>query len=45
MKEHELNILQKLYIAADENSSLLANDEKKLFRSLISQYSKPKFKI
>lgn len=44
MKEQELDVLQKLYIAADEHSSLLTDDEKSLLRSLISQYSKPKIK-
>ena len=42
MKEQELDVLQKLYIAADEQGSLLTDDEKSLLRSLISQYSKPK---
>lgn len=44
MKEQELGVLQKLYIAADENCSLLTDDEKKLLKSLISQYSKPRIK-
>ncbi len=44
MKEQELDVLQKLYIAADEQSSLLTDDEKSLLGSLISQYSKPKIK-
>lgn len=44
MTDAELNILRKLYIAADGNPSLLTNDEKNLLRSLISQYSKPKIK-
>ena len=44
MKERELDVLQKLYIAADEQSFLLTEDEKSLLRSLISQYSKPNTK-
>ena len=44
MKEQELDVLQKLYIATDEQSSLLTDDEKSLLKSLISQYSKPKMK-
>ena len=44
MKEQEIDVLRKLYIAADEQSSLLTDDEKSLLRSLISQYSKPKIK-
>ena len=44
MKERELDVLRKLYIAADEQSSLLTDDEKILLSSLISQYSKPKIK-
>ncbi|MBQ9416827.1 MAG: HTH domain-containing protein [Clostridia bacterium] len=42
MKEQELDVLRKLYIAAEEQSSLLTDDEKSLLRSLISQFSKPK---
>lgn len=41
MNEQELNVLRKLYIAADEQCSLLTDDEKKLLWSLLSQYSKP----
>ena len=44
MKEQELDVLKKLYIAADENAQLLTNDEKDLLGQLISQYSKPKLK-
>ncbi|MBR4031267.1 MAG: HTH domain-containing protein [Clostridia bacterium] len=44
MTNAELGVLEKLYIAADENAELLTNDEKKLLGSLISQYSKPKSK-
>ena len=44
MKEQELDVLRKLYITADEQGSLLTDDEKSLLRSLISQYSKPKIK-
>lgn len=41
MEEQELHILQKLYIAADKQRSLLTDDEKRLLKSLILQYSKP----
>ena len=41
MKEQELAVLQKIYIAADENRSLLTDDERNLLASLISKYSKP----
>ena len=44
MKDSELDVLQKLYIAADKNEDLLSFDEKNLLSSLISQYSKPKIK-
>jgi len=44
MTDAELDVLQKLYIAADENASLLTVDEKSLLGLLISQYSKPKRK-
>lgn len=44
MTEQELDVLRKLYIAADEQSFLLTDDEKSLLRSLISQYSKPTIK-
>lgn len=44
MTDAELDVLQKLYIAADENASLLTTDEKSLLGLLISQYSKPKQK-
>ncbi len=42
MTKAELDVLQKLYIAADENAKLLTNDEKALLSFIISQYSKPK---
>ncbi len=42
MKDAEIDVLQKLYIAADKNASLLTDDEKDLLQLLISQYSKPK---
>lgn len=45
MTDMELDVLQKLYIAADENPSLLTDDEKNILRLLISHYSKPKTKI
>lgn len=44
MTDTEIDVLQKLYIAADENGSLLTNDEKNVLRFIISQYSKPKSK-
>ena len=44
MKDSELDVLQKLYIAADKNETLLTDDEKNLLKLLISQYSKPKSK-
>ena len=44
MKDSELDVLQKLYIAADKDEDLLSIDEKSLLRSLISQYSKPNTK-
>lgn len=44
MNKQELDVLRKLYIAADEQSSLLTDDEKNLLRYIISQYSKPKIK-
>ena len=45
MTDAEINILQKLYIAADQNICLLTNDEKNTLGYLISQYSKPKTKM
>ena len=42
MTTTELDVLQKLYIAADRNASLLTGDEKILLGLIISQYSKPK---
>ena len=44
MKNSELDVLQKLYIAADKYEDLLTTDEKNLLKSLISQYSKPNTK-
>lgn len=41
MTKAELDVLQKLYIAVEENAWLLTNDEKNLLGLLISQYSKP----
>ena len=41
MTSAEIDVLQKLYIAADKNASLLTFEEKELLRFLISQYSKP----
>ena len=42
MNESELDVLKKLYIAADGNDAILTDDEKKRLRLLISKYSKPK---
>lgn len=44
MTDSELNVLQKLFLAADHNPSLLTTEEKTLLKHLISQYSKPKIK-
>ena len=44
MKDSEIDVLKKLYIAADKNDDLLTTDEINLLRLLISQYSKPKSK-
>ena len=44
MKNSELDVLQKLYIAADKYEDLLTTDEQNLLKSLISQYSKPNTK-
>jgi predicted DNA-binding transcriptional regulator YafY len=44
MTDTELGVLQKLYIAADADFSLLTKDEKNVLSHLISQYSKPKIK-
>ena len=44
MKNSELDVLQKLYIAADKYEDLLTIDETNLLKSLISQYSKPNTK-
>ena len=40
MTSAELNVLHKLYVAADEDARLLTSDEKELLGSLISQYTK-----
>ena len=42
MKDSELDVLRKLYIATDKNEDLLTVDEKNLLNLLIAQYSKPK---
>ena len=44
MTEQELDVLRKLYIAADKQPTLLTNNEKELLMSIISLYSKPKTK-
>ena len=44
MTSAELDVLQKLYIAADENAALLTDDEKNILKFIIIQYSKPKTK-
>lgn len=44
MTSAELDVLKKIYLAADENAELLTNEEKKILVSIISQYSKPKSK-
>ena len=44
MKNSELDVLQKLYIAADDNATLLTICEKNILGLLISKYSKPKAK-
>lgn len=44
MKNSELDVLRKLYVAADKYEDLLTLDEKNLLGSLISQYSKPNTK-
>ena len=42
MTDAELDVLHKVYAAADETALLLTSDEKKLLGFLISQYTKPK---
>ena len=42
MTDAEINVLKKLYIAADEDRILLTDEEHNLLRLIISQYSKPK---
>lgn len=44
MTDMELDVLQKLYIAADETTLFLTDNEKNILRLLISHYSKPKRK-
>ena len=44
MKNAELDVLKKLYIAADKKSLLLTEDEKILLSLIILRYSKPKNK-
>ena len=45
MTDIELNVLKKLYIAAEENQSLLTDEERNLLLLIISQYSKTNTKI
>ena len=42
MTDAELDVLQKLYMAADKGATLLTDDDKLVLKHLISQYSKPK---
>ena len=42
MTDPELEVLQKLYIAAQNNPTLLTEEEKTQLTNLISQYSKPR---
>ena len=42
MTDPELEVLQKLYIAAQTDPTLLTEEEKTQLSRLISQYSKPK---
>ena len=42
MTEAELDVLQKLYLAAGGNTSPLTDEERERLGLLISQYSKPK---
>lgn len=44
MTEAELDVLQKLYAATNENDLILTDDEKDLLEHLITQYSKPQAK-
>lgn len=41
MTKTEIAVLKKLYIAADNDISLLLEDEKRILQRIISQYSKP----
>ena len=45
MTNTELDVLHKLYIAADKDGALLTADEKNLLKRIISQHSKPQKKI
>ena len=42
MTSTQIDVLKKLYIATEKDSSLLTGDEKEHLGHLISQYSKPK---
>ena len=42
MSDIELEVLKKLYIFADNNPSILNQNEKNILCSIISTYSKPK---
>ena len=44
MRDNEIDVLKKLYIAADKKSLLLTEDEKILLSLIILRYSKPKTK-
>lgn len=44
MTDTEIDVLQKLYKATSENASLITDEERKLLKLLISQYSKQKIK-
>ena len=44
MGEDEIALLEKLYIAAERQTSLLTTREKELLKSLILQYSRPRHK-
>lgn len=45
MTDAELDVLKKLYIATDKEPPLLTDEEKRLLKLLIAQYTKPKIKL